>query len=35
MLLNKVVVGFGFKMTSGNTHLTEPPPGYDSVSFDI
>lgn len=31
MLLNKVAVGFGFKMTSGNTHLKEPPSGYDSV----
>lgn len=31
MLLNRVIVGFGFKMTSGNTLMTEPPAGYDSV----
>jgi len=29
MLLNKVVVGKGYKMTTDNTTLTEPPPGYD------
>jgi len=32
MLLNKVVVGEGYKMTVDNTTLTEPPAGYDSVS---
>jgi len=31
MLLNKVVVGNGYKMTSSNSSLTEPPAGYDSV----
>jgi len=33
MLLNKVVVGKGYKMTIDNTTLTEPPAGYDSVSI--
>ena len=32
MLLNKVVVGKGYKMTVDNTTLTQPPAGYDSVS---
>ena len=32
LLLNKVVVGRGMKLTNDNTALTEPPPGYDSVS---
>ena len=32
MLLNRVVVGKGYKMTANNTTLTEPPAGYDSVS---
>ena len=32
MLLNKVVVGKGYKMTVDNTTLTKPPAGYDSVS---
>lgn len=31
MLLNRVVVGNGYKMRVDNTGLTEPPPGYDSV----
>ncbi|KDQ52774.1 hypothetical protein JAAARDRAFT_40054 [Jaapia argillacea MUCL 33604] len=31
MLLNKVVVGRGYKMTHDNTSLTSPPAGYDSV----
>ena len=31
ILLNKVVVGKGYKMTQDNTKLTAPPPGYDSV----
>jgi hypothetical protein len=31
ILLNKVVVGKGYKMTQDNTSLTAPPPGYDSV----
>ena len=35
MLLNKVVVGRGYKMKSDNTTLTAPPVGYDSVSTTI
>ncbi|KAG7089296.1 hypothetical protein E1B28_010994 [Marasmius oreades] len=31
ILLNKVVVGKGCKLTHDNTSLTAPPPGYDSV----
>jgi len=31
ILLNKVVVGKGYKMIQDNTSLTAPPPGYDSV----
>lgn len=31
MLLNKVIVGKGCKMTQDNTTLTAPPAGYDSV----
>ncbi|KAI5120710.1 hypothetical protein M0805_007672 [Coniferiporia weirii] len=31
ILLNKVVVGKGCKMTQDNTTLTAPPAGYDSV----
>jgi hypothetical protein len=31
MLLNKVVVGKGYKMTQDNTSLTAPPSGHDSV----
>ena len=31
ILLNKVVVGKGCKMTHDNTTLTAPPAGYDSV----
>jgi len=31
MLLNKVVVGKGAKLTALNTSLTQPPSGYDSV----
>lgn len=31
VLLNKVIVGKGCKMTHDNTTLTAPPPGYDSV----
>ncbi|KAH8112677.1 hypothetical protein DFH11DRAFT_1784149, partial [Phellopilus nigrolimitatus] len=31
ILLNKVVVGKGCKMTQDNTTLTAPPTGYDSV----
>ena len=33
LLLNKVVVGNGKKLTQDNTSLTKPPPGYDSVSI--
>ena len=32
LLLNKVVVGNGKKLIKGNTSLTTPPPGFDSVS---
>ena len=32
ILLNKVVVGKGYKVTENNTSLTAPPSGYDSVS---
>ena len=32
LLLNKVVVGNGLKLSQNNTALTEPPSGYDSVS---
>jgi hypothetical protein len=32
MLLNKVVVGKGYKMTQDSTSLSAPPAGYDSVS---
>lgn len=35
MLLNKVVVGRGHKMTTNDTTLTKPPAGYDSVSFSF
>jgi hypothetical protein len=33
LLLNKVIVGKGKKLTKDDTSLTQPPPGYDSVSF--
>jgi len=33
LLLNKVVVGKGMKLTKDDTTLTQPPPGYDSVSI--
>jgi len=33
LLLNKVVVGNGVKLTYDDTTLTRPPPGYDSVSI--
>ena len=32
LLLNKVAVGRGMKLTQKDTTLTQPPPGYDSVS---
>ena len=32
LLLNKVVVGNGLKLSQNSTALTEPPSGYDSVS---
>ena len=35
MLLNKVVVGKGYKLMAANTTLTEPPAGHDSVSVVI
>jgi len=35
MLLNKVVVGKGYKMITSNPALTEPPAGYDSVSVVV
>jgi len=31
MLLNKVVVGKGYRMTAGDTTLVGPPDGFDSV----
>lgn len=34
VLLNKVVVGKGYKMTQDNTSLTAPPAGFDSVNTD-
>jgi hypothetical protein len=34
ILLNKVVVGKGYKMTQDNTTMTAPPAGYDSVRFN-
>ena len=33
LLLNKVVVGKGMKLTQDDTTLTQPPSGYDSVSI--
>ena len=33
LLLNKVVVGNGVKLTHDDTTLTRPPRGYDSVSI--
>ena len=35
IMLNKVVVGKGCKMTQDNTTLTAPPPGYDSVLAEV
>jgi len=35
MLLNKVVVGRGYKVTTNKTSLTEPPAGYDSVLGEV
>ncbi|KAG8213142.1 ADP-ribosylation [Butyriboletus roseoflavus] len=35
ILLNKVVVGKGYKMTQDNSKLTAPPPGYDSVLAEV
>jgi hypothetical protein len=32
ILLNKVIVGKGCKLTQDNVSLTAPPAGYDSVS---
>ena len=31
LLLNKVVVGNGKELAKGDTSLTQPPPGFDSV----
>lgn len=33
IILNKVVVGKGYKMTRDDTSLTAPPAGFDSVSL--
>jgi hypothetical protein len=33
LLLNKVVVGKGKKLTQDDSTLTQPPAGYDSVSI--
>jgi len=35
MLLNKVVVGRGYKLTGNKSSLTAPPAGYDSVSIIV
>ncbi|KIJ11977.1 hypothetical protein PAXINDRAFT_163988 [Paxillus involutus ATCC 200175] len=35
ILLNKVVVGKGYKMTQDNTTMTAPPPGHDSVLAEV
>ncbi|KAL4066852.1 ADP-ribosylation [Scleroderma citrinum] len=35
ILLNKVVVGKGYKMMQDNTTLTAPPQGYDSVLAEV
>lgn len=35
ILLNKVIVGKGYKMTQDNTSLTTPPTGYDSVLAEV
>ncbi|KAN0093141.1 hypothetical protein V8E55_003925 [Tylopilus felleus] len=35
ILLNKVVVGKGYKMTQDNSNMTSPPPGYDSVLAEV
>lgn len=35
ILLNKVVVGKGYKMTQDNTNMTAPPPGHDSVLAEV
>ncbi|KAG9315168.1 ADP-ribosylation [Chiua virens] len=35
ILLNKVVVGKGYKMTQDNAKMTAPPPGYDSVLAEV
>ena len=32
MLLNKVVVGKGYKIVQDDPSMTAPPTGYDSVS---
>jgi len=35
LLLNTVVVGNGKKVTGADSSLTKPPPGYDSVIYDV
>lgn len=35
ILLNKVVVGKGYKMMQDNTRMTAPPTGYDSVLAEV
>ncbi|KAI6125098.1 ADP-ribosylation [Pisolithus croceorrhizus] len=35
ILLNKVIVGRGYKMMQDNTSLTGPPAGYDSVLAEV
>jgi hypothetical protein len=35
MLLNKVVVGKGYKILHDNPSLAAPPPGYDSVLAEV
>jgi hypothetical protein len=35
MLLSHVIIGRGYKVMSDNVSLTQPPPGYDSVSANL
>jgi hypothetical protein len=35
MLLSRVVVGRGYKMTADNTTLTKPPAGFDSILGEV
>jgi len=35
MLLNKVVVGMGYKTAVDNVNMNRPPPGFDSVIGEV